>query len=616
MDVSSLNSFLTTYIGSLYERTRSEKTGLKLGFDWIIYRLALARDWLPVRLPFYPRTDEQVSKPKSEPEFGIDFAFLLPSAKELWVYVLKDEELTYANWTKYDFDTDLRMAATPDLRRHNVTDVQTVKIILAYNKGENDSGVKAFENLVGSLGSQIGGNVHREFERWNLFRIVEEVKKDLLKPDLLPQHLSEHFRYICRQIQEFDFGTEAWENQLVTNWKSFLKILLSSPDERKVRLVPVVLLIANNFRKNAANSRVGWTDLVEWAMLALWDCCKDACDEQIEQIVLQTWIQFYIFQLDLYFAEVKDVLLTYHGFATSPRGAGHQITQINDAYMALWHLGRLGILTLAPQEIKPGIDKDLNQAIRRAADWLASCFRLNPAALRPLVDLNHIELFLVWLILWQARRENEISDWLSELEQRLVLRRVNEKSVFPFIESNSRMDLLTEYAATGERPDDYSDSSSYLLLMLIELACALPEDARDTLTERYVNRLVHGIGDDGKRLVDRQIDLMSWVPPDDWARRILHEPVEDGIAITTDNFASTGGDDALSSSQDIITQIESLVRSTRRQFRWKLPTDIPQSVYILACIKNHSPLPPEFWRSLIFPEVSAPGKQDGGDAGA
>ena len=45
-------SFLTYYIRSLGERTRDEKRGTKLGFDWIIYNLALAEDWSPHRLPF------------------------------------------------------------------------------------------------------------------------------------------------------------------------------------------------------------------------------------------------------------------------------------------------------------------------------------------------------------------------------------------------------------------------------------------------------------------------------------------------------------------------------------------------------------------------------------
>lgn len=602
MTTSSLNPFLAEYIGSLYERTRSERTGLKLGFDWIIYQLGQARDWLPVRLPFHPVVGEEAAKVKSEPEFGIDFAFFESSEKQLNIFVLKAKELTYANWTKCGFDSDLRMAAAPDLRQPELAGVETVKVILAYNKDEDKAGVDLYNNLIASLGSKICGRIDLEFERWNLFRIAEEIKADLLTPDLLPQHLSEHFRYICSQIRDFDFGDEKWESQLIVNWKSFLRILLTQADERRIRLVPVVLLIAANYKKETANSHAGWIDLTEWAMLALWDCYRDIGHKEVQQLVFQIWIQFYIFQLELYFAEVKDVFLTYHGFVTGASGPGFQIAQMSDAHAAFWHLGRLGILTLAPQEITPRNDEYLDQAIGRAANWLTSCFRLNPAALRPIVDLNHIELFLVWLVLWQARREDEIHDWLGELEHRLLIRRVNEKSVFSFVESNSRTDLLAEYAATGEKPDDYSDSSSYLLLMLIELACALPQEPRDRLVERYVNRLVRGIGDDGSHLCERQIDLMSWAPPDKWAERVLHESVRDGIAITTDSFHTSSSDDKWTDAESIVRQVRLLVDASRQRFPWKLPTDIPQSVYILACIKHKSPLPPEFWRSLVFPD--------------
>jgi len=600
MKNSPLNSFLTHYVGSLYERTRQEKKGLNIGFDWVVYQLGLARDWIPLRLPFYRQMHEGVSKPKSEPEFGIDLSFLLPSKKDLYIFVLKDEQLTYGNWTNHNFDKDLRMAASPDLSQPELDGIERVKIVLAYNKDENDSGVRAFENLVKALPSKIYDTVDLEFERWNLTRLVEEIKEDLLTPDLLPQHLSEHFRYICSQIRDFDFGTEQWESQLVNNWKSFLSILLSDPDERKVRLLPVVLLIARDHAKDAPSSQIGWIDLAEWAMLALWDCYKCIDDARIRQIVLQIWIQFYIFQLELYFQDIDKVFTTQHAFVTIEAAPNGRLSAMNDAYMAFWHLGRLGILALAPQEVEPRITELLDQVVTRSADWLVSCFQANPASMRPLLDLHHIELYLAWLVLWQARREDDIYQWLSELEQRLILRRVNEKSIFPFIESNSRMDLLTEYAIAGERPDDYSDSSSYLLLMLLELICALPVEKRDKLLRRYHSRLIRGIEDSGERIVEEQINLVSWVPPDDWAQRVLRESVRDGVAITTDGFAPDSGEKGSHQTGRIDSQIQTLVDSTRQRFPWQLPTDIPQSAYILACIKNRSPLPPEFWRSLIF----------------
>jgi len=378
--------------------------------------------------------------------------------------------------------------------------------------------------------------------------------------------------------------------------------LLSDLDERKVRLLPVVLLIARDHAKNTPDSRIGWIDLVEWAMLALWDCGRRVDDILIHQTVFQTWIQFYIFQLELYFIEIDKVFTTQHAFTTPGGTPTWGVSLINDAYMTFWHIARLGILTLAPQEIEPRIEKYLDEAVRRSAEWLVRCFQTSPASLRPLLDLHHIELYLAWLVLWQARRESDICQWLSELEQRLMLRRVNEKTIFPFVESNSRLDLLIDYAATGERPDDYSDSSSYLLLVLLELICALPKGERDELLRRYHSRLIHGYGDDGNRIVDGQIDLVSWVPPDDWDRRILRGSVLNGIAVTTDNFSAESDEGVACQTELIAARIHALVDSTRQRFPWQLPTDIPQSVYILACIKNRSPLPPEFWRSLVFPQ--------------
>ena len=64
-------SFLTYYIRSLGERTRDERRGTKFGFDWIIYNLALAEDWIPHRLPFLRASSSETSTTKTEAEFGV-----------------------------------------------------------------------------------------------------------------------------------------------------------------------------------------------------------------------------------------------------------------------------------------------------------------------------------------------------------------------------------------------------------------------------------------------------------------------------------------------------------------------------------------------------------------
>jgi len=601
MNIGILNTFLTNYVMSLYERTRVEKQNIKFGFDVIIYNLSIFKDWTPVRLPFFRQIDSVTGKTKTEAEFGVDIAFLSSEEDELIIFVLKDEALNNKNWTKHNFDSDLRMASAPDLTSKELLNVKAVEVILAYNKDEDQTGIKLFDNLVISLGTKIKDNISLSFERWNLTRIVDEIKNNLLSPHLLPQHLSSLLAYVCAQISDFNYGTMEWENQLIPNWKNFLTTVLKAPiDERKIRLVPISLLVLHHYRKTSPNSYPGWIDLIEWAMLRLWDCYETVDDKKLKNIIIEIWLNFYIRMLEQYFLEIESTLTTEHGFHTSTGVTS--LVPIIDAYIVYWHVGRLGILTLAPQEFTDTTKEEsktfISKIVNRSADWLLSCLYLNPSSMRPLIDLNHIELFLIWLILWQSGRFIEIYQWLSQLESRLAIRRFG-RSNLPFIEARNKMELVTEYAIVSEKPPEFTDNSSYLLLVILELCFSLEEKYRDELLDRFYRRLIRGLDNSDKPILDniKEIDLIGWSPPDNWAKRILKERVADGIAITTGNFERIAkADDPLSK------KIEEFVMQSREKFPFKKPSDIPLAVYILACIKHRSPLPPEFWRGIIFPK--------------
>ncbi len=599
MQSNDLTPFLSNYLTSLLERTRNERIGKKIGFDWVVYNLAIAKNWTPRRLPFFRTPIPETPKPKSEPEFGIDFAFLSESAQELIIFVLKDEALTNRNWTKHNFDADLRMASTVDLMQPELKAVEKVKIILAYNKDEDDTGSRLFEQTTKSFGETRGDGVKLTFERWNLTRLVEEVRSNLLTPELMPQHLSSALQYICLQVGDFDFGSAEWENQLVPQWRYFLNKALEPPiDERKLRLVPVALMIIHKYRKKTPNSYPGWIDLIEWAMLALWDTYRDLEKKKLKAIVANIWLKFYVEELKSYFFEIRDALTTEHGLTGRERGRDiGQLGAVRDAYIAYWHLGRLGILNYAPQQLwdTQGEDRErFEEHLRRNVEWLGELFYNNPAALRPLLDVHHVELFLVWLMLWQANCQNEIYEWLESLKNCLLTRRA-EMSGVPFIEARNRMDLVAEFAATSKRPPEFTDRSSHLLLVILELCFSLEESQRDELLNLYFEQIVKDVGGDGQSLDDNKIDLLGWIPPDDWDERILREPVRDGTAIMTHNFEFHPDD-----QWSLAEKIRDFVRQCREKSPPKGFIEVPQAALILACIKHQSPLPPEFWRGIIF----------------
>ena len=146
-------------------------------------------------------------------------------------------------------------------------------------------------------------------------------------------------------------------------------------------------------------------------------------------------------------------------------------------------------------------------------------------------------------------------------------------------------------------PPEFTDGSSYLLLVILELCFSLEESQRDELLERYFEQIVKGVGADGQPLDNNKIDLLGWIPPADWDERILREPVRDGTAIMTHNFEFHPHD-----QRSLAEKIQDFVRQSREKFPPKAFIEVPRAALILACIKHQSPLPPEFWRGIIFLE--------------
>ncbi len=596
--------FIQNYILSLKERTRVEKSGIKIGFDWIIYNLGVTKNWIPINLPFFRSSEEKEFITKTGAQFGIDMAFL--NNNELIIFVLKDERLNNSNWITYNFDKDLRMASAPDLSSIKDNKVESVKIILAYNKDEDENGVKLFQNLVDSFPSTLREGTNIKYERWNITHIVEEVNSSLLTPDLLPQHLSGTLSYLCSQVNEFKYGSEEWKNILVPNWKNFLSILLSENiDDKRLRLIPVSLFIIDNYlpKENPA-SYVGWIDLIELAMIAVWDKALSIKEISLKQIIyLDLWHSFYLAELEKYLMANKDLFSTEHGIIS--RGGVGNLSPLNDAYLTYWLIGRIGILHIGFQELIPQEEKDSNEVVNKLAsrsfEWIKNIINNNPAAYRPLVDLNHIELYLIWMIIYQTDNKKFMKEWLSELEARLMVRRIGHHKL-PFIEGRNRYDLIAEYAATystlQKKPDEFVDTSSYLLLMLLEIMFSLDENDREELLKKYFKHIILGRGDDNEPLShpDYQIDLYSWVPPDDWNTRIYKEKVINGIAVSSLNFQDI-------EEEKLSAKIKSFIIQSNKKFPTKVTFENPLASYILACLKNESPIPPIFWRGSIFPEL-------------
>jgi hypothetical protein len=360
--------------------------------------------------------------------------------------------------------------------------------------------------------------------------------------------------------------------------------------------------IIYNYRdEDKSSSYTGWIDLIEWALLAVLNKTDNKMDDKLRFIVFsELWHSLYLYELEKYLIANHKIFIVENSIISKGR-VGH-LAPLNDAYLCYWIIGRIGILHLGFVEIFDPSEFSNNKLIKklldRSVDWLKNLIQNNPSAYRPLIDINHIELYLIWLIFYQIDDKNYLYRWFSELESRLVVRRLGNHKI-PFIEGRNRLDLVAEYAATysitGEKPYGFVDNSSYLLMMLLELMFSLDDSSRDDLLDRYFKHIVLGLGDDDQELSSPhyEVELQSWYPPENWSERIYDRKVTDGTSISTQNFA-------MSMDIPLAERIQKFIAWSEMNFPPKIIFINPLSTYILACIKNNSPLPPAFWRGSIF----------------
>jgi len=133
--------------------------------------------------------------------------------------------------------------------------------------------------------------------------------------------------------------------------------------------------------------------------------------------------------------------------------------------------------------------------------------------------------------------------------------------------------------------------------MILEICCILPEDWRDKLLPIIHRRLVIGAFDDGAPGSAPPLNLMSWIPPDDWCTKIFDDNMPEGQGVFVPPFAQTEVP-----AGEILDGLRKLVSEMRQvQSQFQQGRDIPLSACVMAALLHRRPLPPELWRRWAFP---------------
>lgn len=580
------NSFITKYILSLSERSARTNNGdFKIGFDWIIYQYGFFKQWQPIRQPFLIENKDIPISHKTEREFGIDLSFYDKNNKEFIVFVLKAEKLTYPNWISKNFDSDMRMAIAPNLELTGIEikEIKKYKIILVYNKPDDKGGIEQFNNTINSFPKQIYDNkIEVSFDRWNIDKLVLEITNNILIPDVLPNNLSGLLSYVTYLFNNVDYGTTAWDKQLLPNFKNFLDITFEKGvDERKVYLIPFALIVIKG-DKSTPNSKVAWIELIEWALLKLWDITLNVKDKNIKDIVNDIWYNFYIEELKSYFEINKDVLCSKNGILVN--SSCMDLIFINTVNSTYWHIGRLSLLALSLVKIFDDNENILNDY----NNYLISVINNNHSVFYPLIDLHHIQLFMIFYMLYLGNKFDVYYNFMIDLLNYLIPRRLTNFNI-PFIDSSNDLSIVALHITKQIKTKSSLNESSYLITMLLELCLIFEKEKAIDIIDKFFKNLI----DENQNFNIERINLVSWLPNKDWEESIFKKQVNTGIGLDTGNFS--GFNEKKSKYDDIKTFIELSNKKDIDVSKLKCPI----TAYLLSCIKNNSPIPPAFWRVFI-----------------
>lgn len=583
-----MNNYLREYLFHLKEDGE---------LDWLVYNIGIEQGWHPLRLPFSRELEGKNKQKKGEREFGIDLSFLAGKDRdELIIVVLKAVKLNTRNWKKDSgFREDLEEAMDVQLQNPQYQTVEKVRIITAFNKDEEKNGVESYERFANAhnMNSTRGpGNiVPVSHEKWNLEILHSLVEANLFNPDLLPRNIASGLHYLTSQFQDFSFGTTEWDRITVPTWKqSFGSILEMKkvPLAKKIRLITVACEILGKSLNQEGIVNPGFLDIVEFAVVKIFHRAQDK--EKELEVAYQSIFSMYDSYLEIYIEQNRQVFLTPDGFSFN---SFFGLSYVSSTYRAFWNVSRLCILILVFEqkyhgEKKEERKKEIGKKISGLYTIVVSALQNEAALYRPLVDLNHRDLFFIWLVLFKIGGVEDATNWIRNQVNTLANRRQPRSLVpIPFMEGYSRWELVAEYAATGKKPLTYCDDTTYLVSMLMEMACALPDGDRTEILRTILDDIAFPGAENQKPL-----KLVRWKQIDDWSASYLgesHRKLGHVIPVTFE-------------AQDTDRRIEEFCLDLEEQME-NLPEiklhGVLIPIFFLASLKQDSPIPTGCWRILV-----------------
>jgi len=247
------------------------------------------------------------------------------------------------------------------------------------------------------------------------------------------------------------------------------------------------------------------------------------------------------------------------------------------------------------------VDKHLNVNFdsNNSKQWLVKFINANNVSSRPLIDIHSIPIFDIIKLLIEFDEIDSAKNYLLEV---LGYLKIGKETYGRLPDTNNNIESFIKLSLTGEKPVYYSDETSPLLTLLVELLAILNlelayEDIKKFVNENDIQLGVfvphHGINSISKQLIeDKENDLEEQL-----FSKSVNDGYQSGLDLSKVNYETYDMKDKLD-----FEKFKKKIEDRKNEFEYKYRTDEAGYPFLrdLAHIYFRTPYFPDKWRSIML----------------
>ena len=388
-----------------------------------------------------------------------------------------------------DKDIDIASISKPDGIRESLTEMKyhvyddpgipsfnhlPVKGVLVHNGVVKPNAKPVLDGIVKDLFKE------GDFERWDIYELTVQFSEHLFNEYLLTDN--ENIKLFKRTLVLLnapdydlrDFSSlldQLLENKADVRTRAFAKLFAT------LNLLGFILYHYSKEEQNLEPAKKGMTILImkTWAWILQRQLEKKAPVKRAFAKLLDT--QYRV--LDDYFKTTLPVALLKDGIF-SEKGGPYE--NVGYSMRAMEYLGYL-VYFFHLRHHWPANNGRVQSIVKKRLETfqkevLYKLIDTNAGCRRPMLDRHSRPILMAVLFVLQCEEVTEadnitVHNYIAEIINNIILLK-SMRDLLP--EFNDNLEMLIEYLATNQRPDEYTDSSSMLIPILFELLAVFDQE--------------------------------------------------------------------------------------------------------------------------------------------